>query len=184
MLFTTFCIPLPWSYFSHSNAQTLFFSFYNPLACFSAPWSFDCLFVCFFSILLAFERKTARANSYQDTCSSHTDFVRAYGTVSSTIITDVSLYRARIGSLHAMAAALDRKPSFLDESTLIPFLTVTCSDCSDSLVPAVYVYFCLKTSTRDTLLERAYYISQSLRQKNSCLCDRLARQRNVSVRSF
>ena len=64
-------------------------------------------------------------------------------TVNQTIITDICLYRARIGSFDATAAALSCKLSFLDQSTLMPFLILTISNCSNSLVLAVYVYFCL-----------------------------------------
>ena len=78
-----------------------------------------------------------------------------------------------------MAAALGRKLSFLDRSTLMPFLILTISNCSNSLVLAVYVYFCFKTSTRGIFLGHADYIRQSLLKKNSCPCGSLAKQSNM-----
>ena len=90
------------------------------------------------------------------------------------------LYRARIGSFRAMAAALGRKLSFLDQSTLTPFLILTISSCSNSLVLAVYVYYCFNTSTQGIFWGHADYIGQSLLKKNSCPCDSLAKQSNVS----
>ena len=90
------------------------------------------------------------------------------------------LYRARIGSFRAMAAALGRKLSFLDQSTLTPFLILTISSCSNSLVLAVYVYICLKTGTRDIFWGHADNIGQNLLKKNSCPCDSLAKQSNMS----
>ena len=83
-----------------------------------------------------------------------------------------------------MAAALGRKLSFLDQSTLKPFLSLTISDCSNSLVLAVYAYFCLNTSTRDIFWGHAYYIRHSLLKKNSYPCDSLAKQSNMSFSLF
>ena len=94
------------------------------------------------------------------------------------------MYRARIGSFRATAAALSSKLSLLDQSTLMPILMLTISNCSNSLVLAVYVYFCFKTSTRGIFLGHADYIRQSLLKKNSCPCDSLAKQSNMSFSLF
>ena len=56
------------------------------------------------------------------------------GTASKTIINDICFYRARIGRFRATAAALGGKPAFLDQSTLIPFLILTISNCSNSYI--------------------------------------------------
>ena len=44
---------------------------------------------------------------------------------------------------------------------------------------AVYVYFCLNTSTRDIFLGHAHYTRRRLLKKNSCPCDSLAKQSNM-----
>ena len=94
------------------------------------------------------------------------------------------MYRTRIGSFHATAAVLGRKLSFLDQSTLMPFLILTISNCSNSLVLALYVYFCVNTATRGIFLGHADYIRQSLLKKNSCPCESLAKQSNMSFGLF
>ena len=62
----------------------------------------------------------------------------------------------------------------------MPFLIITISTCSNSLVLAVYVYICLNTGTRDIFWGHADNIGQNLLKKNSCPCDSLAKQSNMS----
>ena len=63
-------------------------------------------------------------------------------------------------------------------------LIITISNCSNSLVLAVYVYICLNTGTRDIFWGHADNIGQNLLKKNSCPCDSLAKQSNMSFSLF
>ena len=94
---------------------------------------------------------------------------------------DTKMYRARIGNLHTRAAALGRKLAFLDQPAIIPFLILISSNCSDRLVFATFVYFCLQYtfSTQDLLLRLAYKTKPISCNKSGSLADHTAKQNRM-----
>ena len=90
---------------------------------------------------------------------------------------DTSIYRARIGNFHTRAAALGRKLAFLDQSTLI----LISSNCSDRLVFATFVHFCLRYtfSTQDLPLRLAYKTKPNSSNKSGSLDDHPAKQNRM-----
>ena len=94
---------------------------------------------------------------------------------------DINIYRARIGNFHTRAAALGRKLAFLDQSTIIPFFILITSNCSDRLVFATFVYFCLQYtfSTQDLLLRLAYKTKPISCNKSGSLDDHPAKQNRM-----
>ena len=94
---------------------------------------------------------------------------------------DTNIYRARIGNFHIRAAALGRKLAFLDQSTIIPFFTLISSNCSDRLVFATFVYFCLQYtfSTQDLHLRLACKTKPISCNKSGSLSDHPAKQNRM-----
>ena len=94
---------------------------------------------------------------------------------------DTNIYRARIGNFHIRAAALGRKLAFLDQSTIIPFFILISSNCSDRLVFATFVYFCLQYtfSTQDLLLRLACKTKPVSCNKSGSLSDHPAKQNRM-----
>ena len=94
---------------------------------------------------------------------------------------DTNIYRARIGNFHIRAAALGRKLAFLDQSTIIPFFILISSNCSDRLIFATFVYFCLQYtfSTQDLLLRLAYKTKPISCNKSGSLGDHPAKQNRM-----
>ena len=90
---------------------------------------------------------------------------------------DTNIYRARIGNFHTRAAALGRKLAFLDQSALI----LISSNCSDRLVFATFVHFCLRYtfSTQDLPLRLAYKTKPNSCNKSGSLDDHPAKQNRM-----
>ena len=100
-------------------------------------------------------------------------------------MSDVTLYRARIGRVHAAkSAALHRKLSFLDQSTFIPFFILLYSNNSDPLLLATLVYFCLNSNIEDMCVTPADNTKQNSRNKNSTTGDRPAKQNKILFSSY